>query len=65
MSLKYDGLTNVGEADGVLSSLYRIPEMASPYADALPDFAGPGRRVLRWPFGSQAKVCQFPKNNVI
>ena len=26
---------------------YTIPEMASPYADALPDFAGPGRRVLR------------------
>ena len=45
-----------------------FPEMASPYADALPDFAGPGRRVLRQ--GARQKCAGFsemrvlPENNV-
>ena len=44
------------------------PEMASPYADALPDLAGPGRRALGQ--GARQKCVAFsepwvlPENNV-
>ena len=37
--------------------------MASPYADALPDFAGPGRRVLRQ--GARQKCAGFSEMRVL
>ena len=40
------------------NNTYFYPEMASPYADALPDFAGPGKRELRQGARKTCEVSQ-------